>query len=80
MAFVQIPAPPLHVPPVAPPPTEPPIAADVAPWQMADNRLPAVAVGKGFTVIVLVAVVVPQEPPLVVNVKVIVPDSDAPAV
>ena len=34
----------------------------------------------GFTTIVLVAVVVPHEPPLVVKVKVIVPDSDAPAV
>lgn len=34
----------------------------------------------GLTVIVLVAEVVPQEPPLVVSVKVIVPDSVALAV
>jgi hypothetical protein len=34
----------------------------------------------GFTVIVLVAVVVPHEPPLVVKVKVMVPDSVADAV
>ena len=50
VAFVQDPAPPLHVPPVAPPPTDPPIAADVAPWHIADNPLPALAVGL-FTVI-----------------------------
>src|SRR6185312_4557433 len=46
---------------------------------MADNAVPAFAAGFGFTVMVLVAVVVPQAPPLVVNVKVITPDSDAPA-
>ena len=50
VAFVHDPAPPLHVPPVAPPPTDPPIAADVAPWHIADNPLPALAVGL-FTVI-----------------------------
>ena len=37
-------------------------------------------VGIAFTVIDFVAVVVPNEPPLVVKVKVIEPDSDAPAV
>jgi hypothetical protein len=42
---------------------------------MAANAPPALAVGFGFTVIVLVAVVVPHEPPLVVKVKVMVPDS-----
>jgi hypothetical protein len=47
---------------------------------MADNALPAVAVGLGFTVIDLVAVVVPHEPPLVVRVSVMLPDSEAPAV
>ena len=46
---------------------------------MADMAVPAFAIGFGFTVIVLVAVVVPHEPPLVVKVKVILPDSDAPA-
>ena len=50
VSFVQEPAPPLHVPPVAPPPTDPPIAADVDPWHIADNPLPALAVGL-FTVI-----------------------------
>ena len=80
LALVQVPAPPLQVPPVAPPDTEPPICAEVAPWHIADKAAPAFATGFGFTVIVLVAVVVPHEPPLVVKVKVIVPDSDAPAV
>ena len=36
--------------------------------------------GNGLTIIALVAVVVPQLPPLVVNVNVILPDSEAPAV
>lgn len=74
-AFVHVPAPPLHVPPVAPPPTEPPIAAEVPPWHIAANAPPAFAVGFAFTVIVLVVVAVPHEPPFVVSVKVIVPDS-----
>ena len=39
-----------------------------------------VTVGFEFTVIVLVAVVVPQDPPLVVNVNVMLPLSDALAV
>jgi hypothetical protein len=47
--------------------------------QIADNAPPAAAVG-AFTVIVFVAVVVPHAPPLVVKVKVIEPDSLAPAV
>ena len=56
-------------------------------WLVKDGHWVAVPVitpgwaGFGFaTVIVLVAVVVPHEPPLVVNVKVMVPDSVAPAV
>jgi hypothetical protein len=79
LAFVHVPAPPLHVPPVAPPDTEPPIGPDVPPWHIADNAAPAFAIGFGFTVIVLVTVVVPHEPPLVVKVKVMVPDSVADA-
>ena len=63
----------LQVPPVAPPPTEPPNAPEVPPWQMAAIAAPAVAVGEGFTCIVLLAEVVPHEPPLVVNVSVAVP-------
>ena len=47
---------------------------------MADNPLPALAVGLALTVIVFVAVVVPQLPPLVVSVNVTLPLSDAPAV
>jgi hypothetical protein len=35
---------------------------------------PTLTVGFGFTTIVLVAVVVPQEPPDVVNVRVAVPE------
>ena len=80
VAFVQDPAPPLHVPPVAPPPTDPPMAADVAPWHIADNPPPALAVGFAFTVMFFVSVTDPHEPPLVVNVNVILPLSDAPAV
>ena len=80
MAFVQIPEPPDQVPPVAPPPTDPPITAEVLLWQIADKAPPALAVGFGLTVIVFVAVVVPQDPPLVVSVKVILPDSPALAV
>ena len=80
LAFVHVPAPPLHVPPVAPPLVLPPMAADVPPWQIAVNALPALAVGLAFTVIDFVAVVVPHEPPLVVKVKVMLPLSEAPAV
>jgi hypothetical protein len=47
--------------------------------QIADNAPPAAAVG-AFTVIDFVVLVVPHEPPLVVKVKVIEPDSLAPAV
>ena len=47
---------------------------------MADNPLPALAVGLALTVMFLVAVTAPQLPPLVVNVSVILPLSDAPAV
>ena len=47
---------------------------------MADSAEPALTVGFGLTVIVLVVDVVPQEPPLVVSVIVMLPDSDAPAV
>ena len=45
VSFVHDPDPPLHLPPVAPPPTDPPIAADVVPWHIADNPLPALTVG-----------------------------------
>ena len=47
---------------------------------MADNPLPALAVGLALTVMFLVAVTAPQLPPLVVNVSVTLPLSDAPAV
>ena len=40
----------LHVPPVAPPPTEPPNATEVPPWQIALSAEPALAVGFGLTV------------------------------
>ena len=51
VAFVHVPAPPVHVPPVALPPTEPPIAADVPLWQIADNAAPAFAVGAGLVAV-----------------------------
>jgi hypothetical protein len=63
-----------HVPPVALPPTEPPSAAEVPPWQIAAIAAPAFAVGLGVTVIFFDADTVPQEPPLVVKVKVAVPE------
>jgi hypothetical protein len=65
------PAPPsLHTALVAPPPNEPPKAAVVPPWQIAATAEPAFTVGLGFTVRFLLADVVPQEPPVVVNVNV----------
>jgi hypothetical protein len=63
----------VHVPPVAPP-TEPPSAAVVPPWQIGPIAPPALAVGPGLTVMSLLAVAVPQEPPLVVKVSVAVPE------
>ena len=62
-----------QVPPVALPPTLPFKGAEVLPWQIAAIAAPALAVGLGFTTIVLLAVVVPQEPPAVVRVNVAVP-------
>jgi hypothetical protein len=60
----------LQVPSVAPPPTEPPKFAEVPPWQIAVIAPPTFTVGLGFTTIVLLKLVVPQEPPLVVRVSV----------
>ena len=69
------PAPPsVHVPPVAEPTTLPPNAGEVTPAQMALIAGPALTVGVASTRIVLAAVSVPQEPPLVVNVNVAVPE------
>ena len=65
---------------VAPPPNVPPSAADVPPWQIAAIAAPAPVVGVGLTVIVLLVVVVPHEPPEVVNVNVIVAAEFAAAV
>ena len=56
---------------VAPPPYEPPNAAVVPPWQIAVTAPPALTVGFGLTVKLLLADVVPHDPPLVVRVKVI---------
>ena len=53
------------------------VAEMVAPVHVA---LPGIVAFAASTVIFLVAVVVPQEPPLVVKVKVIDPVSDPPAV
>ena len=51
------PAPPSdHTAEVAPPPNEPPNTPLVAPWQIAATAPPALTVGNGFTVTVLVAV------------------------
>jgi hypothetical protein len=55
---------------VAPPPNEPPREAVVPPWQIAATAEPALTVGLGLTVSVLLAEVVPQDPPAVVSVNV----------
>ena len=81
MLFVnEPPAPPsLHIAAVAPPPNEPPNAAVVPPWHIAATAEPAFTVGLGFTVKLLLADVVPHEPPDVVRVNVTgeVDDADA---
>jgi len=64
-------APSVHTAEVAPPPNEPPNAAEVPPWQIAPITPPTLTVGFGLTTIVLVAFVVPHDPPEVVNVNVI---------
>ena len=65
------PAPPsLHTAEVALPLNEPPSAGVDPPWQIAATAEPAFTVGLGFTVRFLLADVVPQEPPVVVNVNV----------
>jgi hypothetical protein len=75
------PAPPSdHTAEVAPPPNEPPKAGVVAPWHIADNAPPALTVGFGFTVIVLLALLVPHEPPEVVSTKVTEAGDDEEAV
>ena len=75
------PAPPSdHTAEVAPPPNEPPNAAEVPPWQIAATAEPAFAVGFGFMVIDLVALVVPHEPPDVVSVNVTEAGADDDAV
>jgi hypothetical protein len=58
----------VNVPPA--PPNEPPKAAVVPPWQTAATAEPAFTVGFRFTVKLLLADVVPHEPPEVVNVNV----------
>jgi hypothetical protein len=68
-----------HTADVAPPPNEPPKAAVVAPWQMAATA-EVLAVGFGLTVNVLLAEVVPHEPPLVVSVSVILVPAEEDAV
>ena len=82
LLFVNVPpAPPSdHTAEVAPPPNEPPNAAVVPPWHIAGVIAPELTVGFGFTVIVLLALVVPQKPPDVVKVKVTVVTDEADAV
>ena len=65
---------------VAPPPKEPPKATVVPPWQIAAVALPVLTVGFGLTVIVLLALVMPHEPPDVVKVKVTEATDEADAV
>jgi hypothetical protein len=70
----------LHTAAVAPPPKDPPNAAVVPLWHMAAIAEPALTVGLGFTVRVLLAEVVPHEPPLVVSVNVTLDAEDEDAV
>ena len=65
---------------MAPPPNEPPNKAVVPPWQIAATAEPTFTVGFGFTVKLLLADVLPHEPPEVVNVKVTGEADDAEAV
>ena len=64
----------VHVPLVAEPPIVPPNGAEVSPWHIALNAGPAFTVAIGFTTIVLEAVTATHAPPLVVIVKVAVPE------
>src|ERR1035437_1151496 len=65
------PAPPsVHTADVAPPPNDPPSTAEVPPWQIATIAPPTLTVGLGLTVRILLAEVVPQDPPPVVSVSV----------
>ena len=57
-----------------------PLKAVEPPEQIVASEPALTEVGPGFTVMFLVAVVVPQLPPLVVKVSVTVPDSFNPAV
>ena len=70
----------LHTAEVALPPYEPPKAAVVPPWHIAATAAPALTVGLTLTVTVLLALVVPHEPPAVVKVKVTGDVEDAEAV
>jgi hypothetical protein len=65
---------------VAPPPKEPPKAPVVPPWQIAGIVAPAFTVGLGFTVKVLVALALPQDPPEVVSVNMMDAIAEADAV
>src|SRR5664280_497006 len=65
------PAPPSdHTADVAPPPNDPPRAKVVPPWQIDATAPPALTVGFGLTVRILLPEVVPHDPPAVVSVKV----------
>ena len=70
--FVKVPpAPPSdHIAAVAAPPNEPPKVVVVPPWQIGARPEPTFTVGAVVTVIFLLALVVPHEPPDVVKVKV----------
>ena len=75
------PAPPsLQTAAVAPPPKVPPNDAVVPPWQIAGTPVPTLTVGLGLTVKVLLADVVPHEPPAVVSVSVTEAGEDEEAV
>lgn len=62
-----------HIPVVALPPTVPPRAADVPFLHISARADPALAVASARTFTVLLAVVVPHDPPLVVSIRVAVP-------
>ena len=74
------PAPPsFHTADVAPPPNEPPKGPVVLPWHTAATVVTA-TVGLGFTVNVMLQETVPQEPTVLVSVKVTVAGAEDDAV
>jgi hypothetical protein len=63
-----------HIPPVADPPTEPPSGAEIPPLQITVRAGPASAVGASSTFCVFETVTGVHTPPVVVKIKLAVPE------